>query len=281
MRTLLLATAALLLATAAPRAQTASPAPSPPAPGPAAITPPAPAPEQPPSRLDAILARGVLRVGMPGDYRPFGLQDRATGAWEGLDVDEARAMAAALGVRLELVRTSWGALMPDLLAGRFDVGAGGVSVTLARQRQAFFSTPILEDGKTPITPCANVARFGTLAEIDRPDVRVIVNPGGTNEGFDRAHLHQAQIVMFPDNTRIFDELLAGHADLMITDATETLLQHKLHPGLCPVHPDHPFDHSEKAYLLPRDVPLQQWVDQFVHIQGETGELRAAIARWLD
>ena len=236
---------------------------------------------QPASRLDAILARGSLRVGMPGDYRPFGLHDAATGAWEGLDVDEATAMAAALGVRLELVQTSWSALLPDLLADRFDLGAGGVSVTLARQRTAFFSAPILRDGKTPITLCANAARFATLADIDRPGVRVITNPGGTNEAFDRAQLHTAQIIVFPDNTRIFDELLAGHADLMITDATETLLQHKLHPLLCSVHPDHPFDVSEKAFLLPRDVPLQQWVDQFLHIQQQTGALALAIRKWLE
>jgi hypothetical protein len=69
-----------------------------------------------------------------------------------------------------------------------------------------------------------------------------------------AHLHAASIIVFADNTRIFDELVAGHADLMITDATETRLQHKLHPELCGVHPDHPFDFGEKAYLLPARRP---------------------------
>ncbi len=235
---------------------------------------------QTPSRLDAILARGTLRVGMPGDYRPFGLHDKAADTWEGMDVDEAAAMARALGVKLELVQTSWSQLMPDLLAERYDMAAGGVSVTLARQKTAFFSAPLLRDGKTPIALCANAARFATLAEIDQPGVRVITNPDGTNEAFDRARLHAATITVFPDNTRIFDELLAGHADVMITDATETMLQHTLHPTLCSIHPDHPFDFSEKAFLLPRDVPLQQWVDQFLHIQQQTGEMAALIHKWL-
>lgn len=233
-----------------------------------------------PSRLDAILASGTLRVGMPGDYAPFGLYDAARGTWQGLDVDMAQAMARALGVKLVLVQTSWPALLPDLLAGRFDIGAGGVSVTLARQARAFFSTPILQDGKTPITACGNAEKFQTLSQIDRPGVRVIVNPGGTNEAFDRARLHAAEIVVFPDNTRIFDEIAAGRADVMITDATEAMVQHKRHPDLCAVHPDHPFEVSEKAYLLPRDVALQQWVDQFLHIERERGELPALIAKWL-
>jgi cyclohexadienyl dehydratase len=234
-----------------------------------------------PSRLDAIVAAGTLRVGMPGDYRPFGLYDKAAGTWQGLDVDVVTAMAQALGVRLVLVQSGWGTLLPDLLGGKFDIGAGGVSVTLKRQLAAFYSTPLLRDGKTPIAPCAAAAKFGTLADIDRPGVRVLTNPGGTNEAFDRAHLHAAEIVVFPDNTRIFDELAAGHGDLMITDATETRLQQKLHPGLCAVHPDHPFDTSEKALLLPRDVVLQQWVDQFLHIEAASGALPALIAKWLD
>ena len=240
-----------------------------------------PAAAQTPSRLDAILATGTLRVGMPGDYAPFGLHDALTDTWRGLDVDEARAMAQALGVRLALVQTSWKTLLPDLLEGKFDIGAGGVSVTLARQAHAFFSTPLLRDGKTPITDCRNVEKFQSLAQIDRPRVRVLTNPGGTNEAFDRAHLHVATIVVFPDNTHIFEALLAGRGDLMITDATEAMLQHRLHPALCAVHPDHPFEVSEKAYLLPRDVPLQQWVDQFLHMQRERGALAALIARWLD
>jgi cyclohexadienyl dehydratase len=171
--------------------------------------------------------------------------------------------------------------MSDLADGNFDIAAGGISVTLARQKEAFFSTPILQDGKTPITRCENATKFRTLAEIDKPGVRVITPPGGTNEAFDRAHLRHARIVVFADNTRIFDALAAGRADVMITDATETRLQHKLHPELCSVHPDQPFDSSEKAYMLPRDPALQQWVDAFLHMQITSGELNAAIHRWLD
>jgi cyclohexadienyl dehydratase len=143
------------------------------------------------------------------------------------------------------------------------------------------STRILQDGKTPITRCENAATFTTLTEIDRPGVRVITPPGGTNEAFDRAHLRHANIIVFPDNTRIFDDLVAGLADVMITDATETRLQHKLHPELCSVHPDQPFDFGEKAYLLPRDAAFQQWIDEFLHIQMQTGALNATIHRWLD
>jgi len=232
------------------------------------------------TRLDDILAHGVLRVGTTGDYPPFTAR-AADGGYSGLDIDLAQSLGAALGVRVEFVPTRWADLTHDLDAGAFDIAMGGVSVSLERQKQAYFSAPYLRDGKTPIARCADKQKFETLAAIDRPDVAVIVNPGGTNEKFDRAHLKAARIEVWSDNLSIFDRLEKGGADLMITDATETLYQQKLHPGsLCAIHPDAPFDFSEKAYLLPRDEALKQFVDQWLHINQASGAFAAVWAKWL-
>ena len=80
---------------------------------------------------------------------------------------------------------------------------------------------------------------------------------------------------------IFKQILDGHADVMVTDASETLLQQKLNPGLCSVHPDKPFQFGEKAYLLPRgDVVFQQYVDQWLHLSRSTGEFQSITDKWL-
>jgi cyclohexadienyl dehydratase len=231
------------------------------------------------SRLDDIVTRGALRVGLTGDYSPFSQRD-AAGAYTGLDVDMAENLALSLGVKLDIVPTTWATLLPDLNEGKFDVGMGGISITLPRQRVAFFSRPVMRVGKAAIARCTDKDRFQTLADIDRPGVKVIVNPGGTNERFDRASLHQADIIGFPDNTRIFDELVAGKADLMITDAVETKLQQKLHPELCAIHPDQPFDFGELGYLLPRDIVLRQFVDQWLHISMENGVWTGLLNKYL-
>ncbi|MGO4869571.1 MAG: transporter substrate-binding domain-containing protein [Roseiarcus sp.] len=233
------------------------------------------------TRLDDILAHGVLRVGTTGDYPPFTVRS-ADGGYSGLDIDAAQSLGAALGVRVEFVPTRWADLARDLDAGAFDVAMGGVSVTLERQKKAFFSTPYLRDGKTPIARCADKGKFATLHAIDRPNVTVIVNPGGTNEKFDRANLKMARIEVWSDNLSIFDHLEKGDADVMITDATETLYQQKLHAGvLCAIHPDAPFDFSEKAYLMPRDEALEQFVDQWLHINQANGSFAAIRAKWLE
>ena len=68
---------------------------------------------------------------------------------------------------------------------------------------------------------------------------------------------------------------------MITDASETRYQQKLHPGvLCAVHPEKPFDFAEKAYWMPRTRPLKAFVDQWLHLMKETGAFDALASKWL-
>ena len=64
-----------------------------------------------PSRLDEIVKRGTLRVGMTGDYKPFTYLDKATQQFTGFDVDMAEALGKALGVKVEYVPTAWPKLM--------------------------------------------------------------------------------------------------------------------------------------------------------------------------
>lgn len=251
---------------------------------PAAFAQPAPVTtaERPSSEslLDVIRARGVLRVGLTGDYKPFSFRDKASGSFTGLDVDMAGALAKAMGVKLAIVHTTWPTMMRDLMAGKFDIAMGGVTITLPRLEHAYFSDPVMHSGKTAITRCADAAKYQTLAEIDHPGVRVIVNPGGTNESFDKTHLHHAKVVLYPSNATIFEQLVKGDADVMITDGVETRLQQKLHPELCAIHPGHPFNHSELGYMMPRDVTLKFFVDEWLNEMNETGVHQEIVQKWL-
>jgi cyclohexadienyl dehydratase len=240
-----------------------------------------PAHAQEPSRLDEIMKRGTLRVGMTGDYLPFTSLDKATEKFRGFDVDMAEALGKALGVKVEYVHTAWPQLMKEFEADDFDVAMGGISITLDRQKKGLFSTPIMREGKAPIARCAD-EKYQTIADIDKSGTRVIVNPGGTNERFARANVKNAEIRVFGDNVTIFDEIAKGNADLMMTDSSETRYQQKLHAGvLCAVHPEKPFDFAEKAYWLQRDVALKAFVDQWLHIAMEDGSFKRIYAAWFE
>jgi cyclohexadienyl dehydratase len=170
-----------------------------------------PANAETPTRLDEIIGAGVLRVGLTEDYRPFSFAD-ASGKVEGIDVDMAMSLAQSLGVKLEIVKTSWSALKSDLETDGFDIAMGGITITLERQKMGLFSNPVFSSGKAPITHCGDEPKYETIAAIDQPGVHVIVNPGGTNERFDRAHLQKATIIQWSDNATIFDALVEGKAD---------------------------------------------------------------------
>lgn len=243
----------------------------------ACATTPTPTPT---SALDRIRDTGELRICMTGDYKPFTFQ-RPDAQFEGTDVDLAQSLAASLKAKPRFVKTTWSTLMNDFTSGACDIGMGGISVTLDRQTRAAFSERVMVDGKAPIVRCADVAKYRSLEAIDRPTTRAVVNPGGTNERFARTYLKQAQVRVYPDNVTIFDEIVKGNADVMITDQSETLMQHKLRPALCPVPLERPFQYGEKAYLLPRgDVAWKAYVDQWFHLAKATGEYDAVMDRWL-
>ncbi|MFJ9408051.1 transporter substrate-binding domain-containing protein [Streptomyces sp. NPDC101393] len=279
----------LLAVTAAAPAASRTPAPTPGAApavaaGPTATTTAsstASGTRHPSTLLDAIPRRGVLRVCTTGDYRPFSHLDPKTGTYSGVDIEMAQDLAKSLDAKPRYVATTWAKLVDDLAGGRCDIGMGGVSVTLPRARAVYFSEPTRTDGKTPIVRCTDKDKYQTLKQIDRPGTHVIVNPGGTNEEFARAHIKQAPIKVHPDNTTIFDEIIAGRADVMMTDASETRYQAKIHPELCSVHPDKPFSFSEKAYALPRgDDEFKAYVDQWVHLSTHDGTYQKYEDAWM-
>lgn len=227
--------------------------------------------------LDAIKRDGTLKVGLTGDYAPYSFRSR-DGSIRGADALMAAGIARSLGVALEVVTTTWKSLQDDLLADRFDIAAGGITVTQDRAAIAEFSVPLVNDGKRPIVRCADRHRFTTISAIDNPGIKVVANAGGTNERFALANFSRATVTIYSDNRTIFNLLVDGRADAMITDGAEVDYQSRRHIGvLCPAAVRDSFDHTAKAYWMTRDPALKSVVDAYLTSALKTGAYDKALA----
>jgi len=93
--------------------------------------------------LENIKKAGVLKVGMECNYAPFNWTQAkssdtavalsAGGYADGYDVQIALKMAAALGVKLEIVKLEWSGLIPALESAKIDCIIAGMSPTAERK----------------------------------------------------------------------------------------------------------------------------------------------------
>jgi cyclohexadienyl dehydratase len=212
------------------------------------------------SRLARIQKRGILRIGVPGDYAPFAIA-RGESLY-GADIRLGRALAAAIGVTPVFVKTSWPNLTSDMRNDMFDLALGGISITPERAALASFSALYHAGGKTFLCRRMDSARFADSAVVNNPVTRLIVNRGGTNESVARALFAKATLMVFPNNTGVFDELIAGRADVMVTDDTEADLKAKQYPQLCRSFPG-TFTKSNKALWIHTDKALVDFVNNWL------------------
>ncbi len=232
-----------------------------------------------PDRLTQIRDSGVLRVGTTGDYAPFS-ESRVAGQYNGIDIDLIHDLANALEVEVVLVATSWPSLLTDLSSNEFDIAMSGISRTLQRQQHGFLSKPYHTGGKTPIIRCGDQARLKSLSDIDQKGIRIIVNPGGTNERYVEAHIKLAEKVLFADNRTIFEEIVQGRADVMITDAIEVTLQTNRQQALCPAMPGKTLTYQEKAILMQQDPILLNYVNLWLDLRLADGTVQRTFANHL-
>ncbi len=204
--------------------------------------------------LEAIKSSGKLLVGSTGDYKPMSYLNKETGKYEGFDAEMAASLAKKLGVELAYVPTTWKTLQADTLADKFDVAICGITVTDARKEVMAMSDPYLTFGKTVLVTKSKEAQFKSLDDVNQPSVRVMYNPGGTNEKFAKESTPKAQLIMHEHNAEIPGLVGEGKADVMITETMEAVRYVKDNPKVAAPLVDKPFTENHFGVLMKKDYP---------------------------
>jgi cyclohexadienyl dehydratase len=226
--------------------------------------------------VDKIQQRGTLLVGTTGDYRPLSYKEPGTGEYWGFDLDVAGEIARIMNVSITYVPTSWPTLSTDVQnPALFDLAIGGITVTDARKETMDMSEGYLDNGKTIICRKEDATRFTCQEDLNHPEVRVIVNPGGLNEKFARENLPHCTLIVFDRNEEIPDQVAEGKADVMITEITEAPWYVRNNGRLAAPLLDKPFTHSKIGILMRKgQEDLLELVNATLREMKADGSLKA-------
>lgn len=226
-------------------------------------------------KVKEITDRGKLLVGTTGDYRPLSFRETDGNYW-GFGIEIAQEIGRTLGVETTFVETSWPTLSADVTTDpqRFDLAIGGITITDARKATMLMSEGYLANGKTILCRTTDANRFKTLADLDKPEVRVMVNPGGLNEKFAKENLTHATLIVHQKNEEIPTLVAEGQAEVMITEITEAPYYVKTDSRLAAPLLNAPFTHGEIGVLMRKgQEDLLETVNNVIRRMKADGSLR--------
>lgn len=222
--------------------------------------------------LSEIKRKGKLRVGV-SEIVPWATHDK-DGNLIGFEIDVAKKLARDMGIEPEFYPEEFRYLIPDLLAGRFDIIISGLSINLSRALQVDFSRPY---NTTDVTLAANVKAAGalpTLKFFDKESVTVGVLEGTTAEDMAGVALPNAKIRTYTDDAQLFDDLIQGKLEAAVADSPRPDIVAKLYPATVACVCDTPLATYPAAFAVRRGNL------EFINFLNSWIEARTA-SKWLE
>ena len=173
------------------------------------------------SAIEEIMKRGKLRVGM-STFVPWAMRNKE-GELIGFEIDVAKKVAEDLGVEVEFVPTAWSGIIPALIAGKFDVIIGGMSVTPKRNITVNFTAPYAHSGMGIV---ANKKLAGDLSWPDgynSSDVTFTCRRGATSCTDTQNMFPKAKLRQFDDSSLMLQEVVNGNAHALLTSFPKPVL----------------------------------------------------------
>ena len=159
---------------------------------------------------------------------------------------------------------------------------GGITRNVTRIRSVAMLPGYAPFGKVALVRTEDKAKFRTAQDLNQASVRVIKNPGGTNETYVLQNLKAAQVSTHEKNAEIPALIASGKGDVMITETYEALHYSKADPRLTAAFIDAPLTPTNwLGFMLPTDDADYQRLMGFVwDLLDKRGTLKAIDNKWL-
>ena len=222
--------------------------------------------------VDEIKQRGAMRFCV-ADW-PYLTKDPKTGKWTGYDADLAEALARRLGVKVEYVDSSWGNIIPALLAKKCDVGWGGFFHTAEREKVVDYTKDVHNTGLVVVVKQGET-RFKSYEDLNKPGV-TFSELADIGEIEARKNFPKATVkILQTDNTsQQALEVAAGRADANVTDV---LLAYELIEKKAGIQilPGPIINKSDLGMLVRKDsLDLKEAINAFITASEADGTLKA-------
>ena len=181
---------------------------------------PAKADDDPFAVINRIKSSGVLKIPVMVGEEPGYIKDPNTGQWSGFYVEWAQEIADILGVKVEPVETTWGNLAADFQAGKIDLAIGLNPNPKRGLVVDYLTVPLFTDAWAVTVPAGS--KIKTWADLNKPDIRLVVQKGSTMQVVAEALCPKAQITPVEDRNLAVLELKSGRADAILLAVFDAL-----------------------------------------------------------
>ena len=168
------------------------------------------------STLEKVLKSGELKVGFEAGYMPFEMTDQK-GRFVGFDIDIAKEMAKAMGVKFTPVNTAWDGIIPSLITNKFDIIMSGMTVTQERNLKVNFADPYIIVGQTILLNKKHEGKVTSYKDLNDPKYTVTSKLGTTGEMAVKSKIPRASYKSFETETEAALEVVNGKADAFVYD----------------------------------------------------------------
>lgn len=229
--------------------------------------------------LSRIAHKGELVLGTSANMEPMNYR-REDGKVVGLDIDIARFMAEAMGVKLTIKTLPFDQLLPALQRGDVDVVLSNMTITTKRNMKAAFVGPYMTSGKCIITRNESLAKAEQAADLNTPATRMVVMKGSTSEQFVKALLPKATITLVDDPKAGVELVREDQVGGMLTDLPICLATLRDNPDAGFVSLVSLLSYEPIGIALPPNDPLLvNWTENFLARMDATGILDEIGVHW--
>lgn len=230
--------------------------------------------------IDRILQRGELVVGMAGSMPPLNMTTKE-GELIGYEVDLARAMATAMGVRAKLEVIPFAELLPALQSGKIDLILSNMTITPGRNLKVAFVGPYFTSGKAFMTKIKTIAMADEAADIDAKKTKLVALKGSTSQAFIEKYIPDATLVTAKDYDEAVDMVLQDKVHAMVADYPICVVSVFRYPNKGLLSVITTLTYEPIGVGVPAGDPLLvNWVENFMGIADETGLLEELKEKWL-